>query len=912
MLTGPLRGRGEPMAAALAVLRAASHHGSSGVVLVTGPSGIGKSALVSEVCRQAGAMRLRVAGSTCDPVEQVSPGAPVVALLRTGRDPLTTGPQYEEITRAVDEPLLLVERIAAHLEGVAAATPLLIALDDLQCADRTSRFLIRTLVSRLLGLPVVWVLSSRDDDLGADLAGHDPVRVERLRLAPLSSSDLAAIAQDRLGRVPDARTRGYLAAVGGNPFLATQILDGLARSAARAQPDAVPAEFTAAIAHRLAALPDEARELAEVAAVAGRPLPLRDLTALLPGADAADRERAVAAALESGLLTAADHALAFPHDLVREAVYAAIADERARELHRMFAGFHLAAGEALIAASHARSAATPGDAASAGVLIAAAETLAEVDADAAGDLAALAFRTVTPAQPGWLKLSRRCLSVLCRAQRAAEAIAAADLILARLDDGNLAGEVETAAARALWLGGRISELIARTDRALARDGLRPAVTARLRAVKALADTRLATGDAAAAEAGAALEFARLTGDREALTLALQAAGEAAKNEARHQRALSHLRELRSLVGLSYLAEEITQLQFLDRYDHAQALLDQARADSRSATEAVLPALHCAQLWQDFNLGRLDEADAGGRTLLDLGRQLGNGVYALDAFIVRISVALLRGDLQTAAALLRTDEDLRDADEELRRPGLTVMRGWLAAGRGDLRAAIDTLRPVLAGAGTSCSYWPLWPCWTGLFFEIGIMAEDRDFAAAALAVAEAAAERNPGVASFEGMALIACGRDKDDLEMMARAAEVLTHSPRGLLRGFGADRYGRALLADGQRSAGLAELDRAWDEYHGVDARVYRADVQRVMREAGARRPRWSAAEERRTTGWSSLTEAERRVAVLIGSGHTNKSAAAELGVSINTVGTHLRVVFAKLGIQSRVQLANALHEKTAP
>jgi DNA-binding CsgD family transcriptional regulator len=65
----------------------------------------------------------------------------------------------------------------------------------------------------------------------------------------------------------------------------------------------------------------------------------------------------------------------------------------------------------------------------------------------------------------------------------------------------------------------------------------------------------------------------------------------------------------------------------------------------------------------------------------------------------------------------------------------------------------------------------------------------------------------------------------------------------------------------------------------------------------------------RRAGWPSLTEAERRVATLIGSGETNKSAAAWLGVSVNTVGTHLRAVFGKLGIQSRVQLANELHKK---
>jgi DNA-binding CsgD family transcriptional regulator len=103
---------------------------------------------------------------------------------------------------------------------------------------------------------------------------------------------------------------------------------------------------------------------------------------------------------------------------------------------------------------------------------------------------------------------------------------------------------------------------------------------------------------------------------------------------------------------------------------------------------------------------------------------------------------------------------------------------------------------------------------------------------------------------------------------------------------------------------------AWDDYHRTDARVYRAEVQRVMREAGVRREKWSTAIARPDTGWASLTEAERRVAVLIAEGHTNRSAAAELGLSVNTIGTHLRLVFTKLGIQSRVQLANTLHAES--
>ncbi|MFD8726312.1 response regulator transcription factor [Streptomyces sp. NPDC059629] len=64
-----------------------------------------------------------------------------------------------------------------------------------------------------------------------------------------------------------------------------------------------------------------------------------------------------------------------------------------------------------------------------------------------------------------------------------------------------------------------------------------------------------------------------------------------------------------------------------------------------------------------------------------------------------------------------------------------------------------------------------------------------------------------------------------------------------------------------------------------------------------------------TRGWTALTPAEQRVAALISVGYTNKAAASRLGVSINTVGTQARSIFAKLGVQSRVQLANHLHEE---
>lgn len=63
---------------------------------------------------------------------------------------------------------------------------------------------------------------------------------------------------------------------------------------------------------------------------------------------------------------------------------------------------------------------------------------------------------------------------------------------------------------------------------------------------------------------------------------------------------------------------------------------------------------------------------------------------------------------------------------------------------------------------------------------------------------------------------------------------------------------------------------------------------------------------RAVEGWESLTATERRVALIVGEGHTNREAAVRLELSPNTIASHLRSVFGKLAVNSRVQLAREL------
>jgi DNA-binding CsgD family transcriptional regulator len=85
-------------------------------------------------------------------------------------------------------------------------------------------------------------------------------------------------------------------------------------------------------------------------------------------------------------------------------------------------------------------------------------------------------------------------------------------------------------------------------------------------------------------------------------------------------------------------------------------------------------------------------------------------------------------------------------------------------------------------------------------------------------------------------------------------------------------------------------------------------VLKLLRGHGIRGVRVNSPTPRPPTGWAALTPTESRVVELIGAGHSNRSAAVELGVSPNTVNTHLRAVFRKLDVKSRVQLTIAFRE----
>jgi DNA-binding CsgD family transcriptional regulator len=115
--------------------------------------------------------------------------------------------------------------------------------------------------------------------------------------------------------------------------------------------------------------------------------------------------------------------------------------------------------------------------------------------------------------------------------------------------------------------------------------------------------------------------------------------------------------------------------------------------------------------------------------------------------------------------------------------------------------------------------------------------------------------------------------------------------------------------DGRRRA-VAAFDAALSAYEAMGAARDAARVRRRLRRLGVRRRHWSHT-DRPVSGWASLTDTERAVAELVAQGLTNRQVADQLFMSAHTVAFHLRHVFRKLEIASRVELARLTLERSA-
>jgi DNA-binding CsgD family transcriptional regulator len=148
----------------------------------------------------------------------------------------------------------------------------------------------------------------------------------------------------------------------------------------------------------------------------------------------------------------------------------------------------------------------------------------------------------------------------------------------------------------------------------------------------------------------------------------------------------------------------------------------------------------------------------------------------------------------------------------------------------------------------------------------------------------------------------------DPAILLAAAEEYDRLTSPLLRGLALENAAVLLAGTGDAQAARVAYRKAIDMFTDLDATwdVRRADSR--LRPLGVRRgPR--GPRQRPATGWDALTPAERGVAVLVAKGRSNPDIAADLFLSRRTVQSHVSHVLAKLGAQSRVDIARVFADR---
>jgi DNA-binding CsgD family transcriptional regulator len=337
-----------------------------------------------------------------------------------------------------------------------------------------------------------------------------------------------------------------------------------------------------------------------------------------------------------------------------------------------------------------------------------------------------------------------------------------------------------------------------------------------------------------------------------------------------------------------------------RLDEAMSTVDSMRRAIDLERIGVLAAVPLAlRAWVHLAQGELAkaEADAAAGITASVDAQMPLCQPQLRA--VRVVIALRRGDLATAAERLVLLEDVI--------PGQATHPWWamrclvtaqVTAARRGPRAALEVLREIYRDPGKRRQLVLEDPSATAWCVRTALAAGNREIAELIAATTEeisttslsqpavtAAATHGRALLTRHTKALADRAEDYGDPWATISANEDLG-----------------VLLYETDRERAIAVLNTAMAAYDQLGAVWDSARVRKRLRQLGVRRRHWDHV-ARPQTGWGSLTKAEDKVARLVARGLTNQQVANELFLSPHTVDFHLRQIYRKLAIQSRVDLA---------
>jgi DNA-binding CsgD family transcriptional regulator len=903
----PMRGRAAEYEAVLGLL-ASTGECQGKVLLVEGDPGTGKSLLLATAGREARGRDFHLVAAAANELSQATPLAPLLGALHATTTAAPTA-----------------RTVLARLEELAAAGPVLVTADDVQCADQDTVHALRSLPRLLTSYPLSWILvKNRPPHPGTAELLFDRLEGDgatRITLGPLGAEAQIALIGDVLGAVPDATLIQLAADAAGNPsmlaeaFLALLDEDAITVAGGRASLASahIPQWMHMLAASRLEGLSAGSRQFTETASVLGRSFRLEDVAEIVnqsPGALLAALDEAVSA----HLLTAAPDGLAFTHEFVRQAAAQMLPESVRQALHWQFGHMLLArGGSAVPAARHLLNGARPGDAVGLAGLDRAAAELLPFAPQAAADLGTAALALTAPTDPGRAaravatvkaltaagqldaaetlvrsalavplsapdSAALRCAlsSLLALTGRAAEAMIEAQAVLANFDITPSLRDHATMALLWSWLGLRSNRQADRLARAV------------------LAEPGAKRGEVAVA-ATVALAMASWDAGRptEALDLVAQAARKAAEGPYETTHFNAHFLLAMWLIDVGRAGEATPIVDFAESVGvSAMSPWPDGIGEALRARIALLA-------------GRLDDAAAYAQAA---SRSAGtNGAAGHDtlALPVLATVALRRGNLRVAAGYAgRLADDRRFYGSAYRTGAARLVAAQVLEARRGPRAALEYLAVVLGQLGEHRSVLLADPGNGPWLVRSALATGDRAQAAGICSVLSETSQANPTIPAVRAAAAYAEGLVTANVPCLRHAAAQLTDP---WVRSSATEDEGVLLARSGDEDEAARVFDEALRGYASMGAVRDAARTRRRLRKLGIRRRHWSTG-KRPATGWESLTDTELATSRLAAQGMTNQQIAGQLFISTHTVAFHLRQVFRKLGITSRVELTRIVVE----
>ncbi|MEV5751150.1 AAA family ATPase [Actinoallomurus sp. NPDC052308] len=886
--------------------------GGGAALAVVGDPGTGRTALLEHVLGRA-TTSFRTLGTSGFEQETALPYAGLHKLLwpvsdRIGRLPAAQAAALAPVTgegpAPSAEPFVLGTAVHRLLTDAAADGPVLCWVDDAHLLDRVSLNALAFAARRPGDEPLAILLTAGLETSAAT----DRLRgVPSLRLGPLGDRAARALLDDLLGAEPGADLAADLIDLAaGNPLALSELAAALTPdqlAGAAPPPAALPVHSRLRALHRrrYRALPSDARRVVLLVACDER-LELRTLAraATRAGVD----PRALETARRSGLIRVDGETVETPDPLIRSSLYADASLAERLAAHRALAAVldqdrlrqsrHRAASaggpdarlceELVCEAAAARRSGRHADAAPAW------RQAAALTADAGGR----AVRLLAAATDSWLAGRTRTARSLLRAARP----------YARSDElrglsGLLYGQIELrdgAPASAVQILVDAADRLAGSHRTRAVLALMFAAEAGCVAGDHRQYRRIGERAAAIALDGVRTPVAEL--------MLAHLDGMAATFGGRHDEAAGPLRRvLRLAEGLDGCAAKswASLAAFAlgeDRRARDLATMAVTRARLRG-TAALLPwALSTLALTQ-VSLGEFAAATSVSLEGLRAARACGQENCAADHLAMLTLLAAVQGDRDTARARANS------VAEAAKKRGLTRPAAFAAWALGCLDLADDRPEEGAARlrslAGTRPADLFTRVLATPDFIEAAVRCGDREGTETALAAFDRWARSTAGPArtalAERCHALLA----EDDAAAEEHFAEALRlHRQGGSAFELARTEfmYGRRLRRSRRPRAARGHLRDARQLFEHCGAALWAERAQAELRAAG------EPAEPGTRRRTDDLTPHQREIARLVADGATNREIAARLVLSPRTVDHHLRNIFVRLGVRSRVELVH--------